>query len=220
MTRPQRARGREEAPCGAGPRVRRTWTSSSTASRTATRSASCTATSSRRTCPSTGTARSGWRISGSRAPLASRSATTRTTVVTLWYRAPEVLLGARQYSTPVDIWSIGCTFAEMVSRAPLFPGDSEIDQLHKIFMALGTPSEEVRPGVCDLPDRKPTFPHWPRRCIAERAPKLDPLGRDLLARMLTYEPSRRISARDALNHPYFGEIDPTAFRPLDGAPLL
>jgi cyclin-dependent kinase 2 len=141
-------------------------------------------------------------------------------VVTLWYRAPEILLGARKYSTPVDIWSIGCIFAEMVSRAPLFPGDSEIDQLHKIFMALGTPSEEMWPGVRDLPDHKPTFPNWPRRPIAETVPKLDPLGHDLLAKMLTYEPSRRISARDALNHPYFNELDKATFRPLDGTQLI
>lgn len=54
-------------------------------------------------------------------------------MVTLWYRAPEILLGARQYSTPVDVWSVGCIFAEMVNQRPLFPGDSEIDELFKIF---------------------------------------------------------------------------------------
>lgn len=141
-------------------------------------------------------------------------------VVTLWYRAPEILLGARKYSTPVDIWSIGCIFAEMVSRAPLFPGDSEIDQLHKIFMALGTPSEEMWPGVKDLPDYKSTFPNWPRRSIADTVPRLDALGHDLLGKMLTYEPSHRISAADALNHPYFNDIDKHTFRPLDGTPLM
>ncbi|CAL1281971.1 unnamed protein product, partial [Larinioides sclopetarius] len=54
-------------------------------------------------------------------------------VVTLWYRAPEVLLGSPRYSTPIDIWSIGCIFAEMANKAPLFRGDSEIDQLYRIF---------------------------------------------------------------------------------------
>lgn len=54
-------------------------------------------------------------------------------MVTLWYRAPEILLGARQYSTPVDVWSVGCIFAEMVNQRPLFPGDSEIDELFRIF---------------------------------------------------------------------------------------
>lgn len=141
-------------------------------------------------------------------------------VVTLWYRAPEILLGARKYSTPVDIWSIGCIFAEMVSRTPLFPGDSEIDQLHKIFMALGTPTEEMWPGVSELPDHKPTFPKWPCRSIALTVPKLDPKGQDLLGKMLTYNPAQRISARDALNHPYFDDLDKLTFRPLDGSPLL
>lgn len=56
--------------------------------------------------------------------------------MTLWYRAPEILLGARQYSTPVDVWSVGCIFAEMVNQKPLFPGDSEIDELFKIFRFL------------------------------------------------------------------------------------
>lgn len=54
-------------------------------------------------------------------------------VVTLWYRAPEVLLGSQKYSTPVDIWSIACIFAEMITKVPLFHGDSEIDQLFRIF---------------------------------------------------------------------------------------
>jgi serine/threonine protein kinase len=54
-------------------------------------------------------------------------------VVTLWYRAPEILLGSRHYSTPVDVWSVGCIYAEMVTQRPLFPGDSEIDQLFRIF---------------------------------------------------------------------------------------
>lgn len=54
-------------------------------------------------------------------------------VITLWYRAPEILLGSQNYSIPVDMWSTGCIFAEMAAGAPLFPGDSEIDQLYKIF---------------------------------------------------------------------------------------
>lgn len=54
-------------------------------------------------------------------------------MVTLWYRAPEILLGGRQYSTGVDMWSVGCIFAEMCTRKPLFPGDSEIDEIFKIF---------------------------------------------------------------------------------------
>ena len=75
-------------------------------------------------------------------------------VITLWYRAPEILLGCKQYSTPVDIWSIGCIFSEMAMLKPLFPGDSEIDQLFKIFQVLGTPNEETWRGVRELPEYK------------------------------------------------------------------
>jgi serine/threonine protein kinase len=97
-------------------------------------------------------------------------------VVTLWYRAPEILLGGKQYSTPVDIWSIGCIMVEVrpcslellthilfktATKKPLFPGDSEIDQLYKIFKVLGTPNERMWPGVTELPDFKLTFPNWP-----------------------------------------------------------
>lgn len=127
-------------------------------------------------------------------------------VVTLWYRAPEILLGARHYSTPVDVWSIGCIFAEMVTGKPLFPGDSEIDQLFKIFRILGTPNEEVWPNVSQLPDYKDTFPHWPRRDLQELMPGLEQDGLELLQSMLAYEPSKRISASQALEHPFFANV--------------
>ena len=75
-------------------------------------------------------------------------------MVTLWYRAPEVLLGSPKYSCPIDIWSIGTIYAEMVNRRPLFQGDSEIDQLFRIFRVLRTPTEDLWPGVTQLPDFK------------------------------------------------------------------
>ena len=81
-------------------------------------------------------------------------------VVTLWYRAPEILLGQKQYSTPVDIWSIGCIYAEMAQRKALFAGDSEIDQIFKIFQVQGTPNETIWPAALKLPDFKTTFPKW------------------------------------------------------------
>lgn len=127
-------------------------------------------------------------------------------VVTLWYRAPEILLGGKQYATAVDIWSIGCIFSEMVMRAPLFPGDSEIDELFRIFRALGTPTEETWPGVSAYRDFKTTFPKWGPKPMSKVCPDLCPEGLDLLGKMLIYEPGKRISSVEAMKHPYFDDL--------------
>ncbi|KAM0230364.1 hypothetical protein ACHAPO_009359 [Fusarium lateritium] len=127
-------------------------------------------------------------------------------VVTLWYRAPEVLLGGRQYSTGVDMWSVGTIFAEMCSRKPLFPGDSEIDEIFKIFRTLGTPDEDAWPGVTAYPDFKPSFPKWQRDFSTPLCPNLNEPGLELLDYLLICDPVTRISAKAALNHPYFDEI--------------
>jgi cyclin-dependent kinase len=130
-------------------------------------------------------------------------------VVTLWYRAPEVLLGSRHYSTAIDMWSVGCIFAEMVCKGqPLFPGDSEIDQIFKIFRVLGTPNEDNWPGVRQLPDYKPTFPQWSRQDLAHVVPHLSEPGVDILILLLTYDTAKRISAKRALVHPYFADYKP------------
>ena len=93
-------------------------------------------------------------------------------VVTLWYRAPEILLGLRKYGLAVDMWSVGTIFAELVNYNPLWPGDSEIDEIFRIFRTLGTPTETTWPGVSDLPDYKPMFPQW---CVGSRPrPAADP----------------------------------------------
>jgi cyclin-dependent kinase len=126
-------------------------------------------------------------------------------VVTLWYRLPEILLGGKQYLTGVDMWLVGCIFAEMCNRKPLFPGDLEIDEIFRIFRILGTPTEEVWPDVLYLPDFKPTFPKWGKKNLAEFVPLLDADGVDLLEQMLVYDPSGRISAKRAVVHPYFQE---------------
>ena len=130
-------------------------------------------------------------------------------VVTLWYRAPEVLLGSKKYSTPIDVWSIGCIFAEMAENYPLFPGDSEIDELFQIFRVLGTPSETTWPGVTSLPDFKPMFPKFKADGLGKRVTQLSEGsdGLDLLVKMCTYEPSKRVSTKQALKHPYFNDID-------------
>ncbi|BCS27375.1 cyclin-dependent serine/threonine-protein kinase CDC28 [Aspergillus puulaauensis] len=124
-------------------------------------------------------------------------------VVTLWYRSPEILLGGRQYSTGVDMWSCGAIFAEMCTRKPLFPGDSEIDEIFKIFRLLGTPDEALWPGVTSFPDYKATFPKWKREETHNLVPGLEKDGLDLLEALLEYDPARRLSAKQACMHPYF-----------------
>jgi len=136
-------------------------------------------------------------------------------VVTLWYRPPEILLGSKFYTESVDTWSLGCIFAEMITRRPLFPGDSEIDQLFRIFRSLGTPTEDSWPGVTRLPDFKPVFPRWQPQDIHQVMPApLSDGGHDILARLLTYKPSDRLSAREALHQPYLSDsllMAPPAF---------
>ncbi|XP_045768048.1 cyclin-dependent kinase 2 [Maniola jurtina] len=129
-------------------------------------------------------------------------------VVTLWYRAPEILLGTKFYSTAVDVWSLGCIYAEMVSGKTLFPGDSEIDQLFRVFRALGTPGDDVWPGARLLPDYRAAFPRWPKREARTLLPttaRASEHACTLFEAMLRYEPSERVSARAALQHPYFAD---------------
>lgn len=136
-------------------------------------------------------------------------------MVTLWYRAPELLLGATEYSTPVDLWSVGCIFAEIVSKRALFDGDSEQDQIRKIFRLMGTPNEDVWPGVSTLPNFAGI--QWTqhqkqdlRSIIKYMDQVLDDSGMDLLYKLLTYDPTQRISAIKALNHEYFKDLVPPA----------
>jgi cyclin-dependent kinase len=127
-------------------------------------------------------------------------------VVTLWYRAPDVLMGSKHYSTSVDMWSVGCIFAEMATGRPLFPGVSERDQLMKIFHLLGTPNISEWPEMEQLPEYKPDFPIYPPRDLVTLFPTLDDLCLDLLKKLLRYDPKKRLSAAEAVAHPYFAEF--------------
>lgn len=134
-------------------------------------------------------------------------------VVTLWYRAPELLLGAKEYSTAIDMWSIGCIMAELVAKSPLFRGKSEIEQLNNIFQTLGTPNEKVWPGVSKLSGFKCNFAKHPHNLLRKKfpaasfigSPVLSDLGFDLLSKLVTYDPEKRISAEAALLHDWFRE---------------
>lgn len=127
-------------------------------------------------------------------------------VVTLWYRAPEILLGQNKYVTPMDIWSLGCILAEMATGAALFPGDSEIDTIFRIFRMCGTPGDEVWQGVTSLPNFKKEFPKWKDTEFAEvraAGPALGEQGIDLIKACLRYDPIERISAHKSISHDFF-----------------
>jgi cell division cycle 2-like protein len=129
-------------------------------------------------------------------------------VVTLWYRAPELLLEAPKYSTPIDVWSIGCIFGELLTMKPFFQGKSEVDQLNLIFKDMGTPRSELWPDYPNLPlVKKVNFPVHPYNKLRDRVreEKLSASGMDLMMRFLAYCPERRISAAKALDHKYFTE---------------
>lgn len=125
-------------------------------------------------------------------------------VVTLWYRAPEVLLGEEYYGLPIDMWSMGTIFAEIIRTRPLFPGDCEIDELFKMFQVLGTPNEKVWEGVTDLRDFNESFPNWPKKGVASKV-KASDSAIDLIEKMLTFNPRQRISCTKAIEHRYFDE---------------
>ncbi|KAK9237922.1 kinase-like domain-containing protein [Lipomyces kononenkoae] len=129
-------------------------------------------------------------------------------VVTLWYRAPELLLGAKHYSTEVDIWSIGCIFGELLTNKPLIEGKSEINQIMKIFELLGYPDESSWPGFRSLPNAKSIHipkDRQPKTSLRAKFPYITSAGVDLLSRLLQFDPKKRITAQEALEHPYFKE---------------
>lgn len=129
-----------------------------------------------------------------------------TLVVTLWYRPPELLLGTKFYSTHIDIWSIGCIFAELLTLEPLFYGTNEQSQVKKIFEKLGTPNEEIWPGYTKLPNVKYlNFPQFPGGFIKEGFGSTvnSKYGFEFLKQFLEYDPERRISADVALTNIWF-----------------
>ncbi len=125
------------------------------------------------------------------------------TVITLYYRPPELLLDAKNYSFEIDVWSIGCIFYELFMKKVLFEGDSEIDQLYKIFQICGTPDDND--GIWDNITYHPQFPHWVR-CFDETMKEIIEKSESafqLIKQLLIYNPVERITCKEALNHSYF-----------------
>ncbi|XP_056230017.1 serine/threonine-protein kinase NLK isoform X1 [Seriola aureovittata] len=129
-------------------------------------------------------------------------------VVTQYYRAPEILMGSRHYSNSIDIWSVGCIFAELLGRRILFQAQSPIQQLDLITDLLGTPSMEAMRTACEGarahilrgPHKQPSLP-----VLYTLSSQATHEAVHLLCRMLVFDPSKRISAKDALAHPYLDE---------------
>lgn len=127
-------------------------------------------------------------------------------VVTLWYRAPEILMGATTYSTAIDMWSVGCIFAELLLKEPLFQAKNEIELLSMIFKLLGPPTSSSWHDYSTLPLAKTiTLPSPQPHQFRQRFHHMTTAGIDLLVSLLTYDPEQRISAEEAVHHPYFSE---------------
>ncbi|GMF18231.1 unnamed protein product [Phytophthora lilii] len=133
-------------------------------------------------------------------------------VVTRWYRAPEIMLGCMKYTREVDVWSMGCIFAEMMSRKPLFPGQDYIDQLHLIMNALGAPNDQELYFLTNARARKFMNAEFqkrgpnPTKPLAHMFTDTPPDALDLLQKMLVIDPNKRISVDEALAHPYLASI--------------
>uniref|UniRef100_A0A8C5DZ84 Mitogen-activated protein kinase n=1 Tax=Gouania willdenowi TaxID=441366 RepID=A0A8C5DZ84_GOUWI len=133
-------------------------------------------------------------------------------VATRWYRAPEIMLNSKGYSKSIDIWSVGCILAEMLSNKPLFPGKHYLDQLNHILGVLGSPCPEDLNCIINMKARNylQSLPHKPTIPWEKIYSKADSKALHLLDRMLTFNPSKRISVEEALAHPYLEQYyDPT-----------
>ncbi|KAL0486975.1 cyclin-dependent kinase [Acrasis kona] len=160
-------------------------------------------------------------------------------VQTLWYRAPELLLGVESYSTAVDMWAVGCIFGELLLSRPVMPGKQDLNQLELIYELLGEPNEKIWPGYLQLPAIKnlkkdengdvvpivkvSSEPSESGSRLRDRiksvvGQRLSRSGYDLLESMLQYDPNKRITAADALNHEYFST--PPHTKPIDMMPVF
>jgi len=139
-------------------------------------------------------------------------------VATRWYRAPEILLGSTRYTKGVDMWSIGCIMGELLGGKPMFPGNSTMNQLDKVIEVTGRPSTEDIEGIQSpfastiLESLPPSTP----RSLVDMYPRASAEARDLLRKLLMFNPDKRITAEQALNHPYLAQFHNEVEEPVVG----
>ncbi|KAL5581168.1 hypothetical protein UlMin_013610 [Ulmus minor] len=142
-------------------------------------------------------------------------------VVTRWYRAPELLLNSSDYTASIDVWSVGCIYMELMNRKPLFPGKDHVHQMRLLTELLGTPSESDL-GFVRNEDAKRyirQLPTHPRQSLDRVFPHIHPLAIDLIDKMLTFDPTRRITVEEALAHPYLERLHDVADEPVCSNPF-
>ena len=129
-------------------------------------------------------------------------------VVTRYYRAPEIMLSSHHYSKKIDVWSVGCSFAELLTKRFLFPGENYIAQIKLIIEALGSPSEDDLNFISNDSAKKYVrdLGKIEKKPIEKIVNYPYPLALDLLDKMLVFNPDKRISIEGALNHPYLKNI--------------
>lgn len=142
-------------------------------------------------------------------------------VVTRWYRAPELLLSCDEYTSAIDMWSVGCIFAELLGRKPLFPGKDYIHQLKLIISIIGSPDETDLHFIQSQKARSyiRSLPFTPRVSLARLYPRANPLAIQLIDKMLVFDPRKRITVHEALEHPYLSMLHDASVEPSAPAPF-
>ncbi|KAL8152228.1 hypothetical protein V2J09_009988 [Rumex salicifolius] len=137
-------------------------------------------------------------------------------VVTRWYRAPELLLNSSDYTSAIDVWSVGCIYMELMNRTPLFPGRDHVHQMRLLTELLGTPLESDLNFLRNEDARRyiRQMPPQPRQQLARVFPHINPMAIDLIERMLTFDPTRRITVEESLSHPYLARLHDAEDEPI------
>nr|GEX87801.1 mitogen-activated protein kinase 3 [Tanacetum cinerariifolium] len=142
-------------------------------------------------------------------------------VVTRWYRAPELLLNSSDYTAAIDVWSVGCIYMELMNKKPLFPGKDTVHQMRILTELLGTPTESDLRFIRNEDARRylAQLPQHPRQSLSTVFPHVHPLAIDLVDKMLTMDPTKRITVEDALDHPYLARLHDVADEPICAEPF-